>query len=440
MFDHQHHVGTSGLDILQIPMPGVKSATVMVMVNTGSRYEQPREEGIAHFFEHMVFKGTSKYPDPQKLAAAIDGLGADFNAFTSKEYTGYYVKAAAKHLNIALDVVSDMLLQPELRQEDIDREKGVIIEEINMYQDTPMRYIANLFEQMFFRGSGLSHDVLGSKKTVSELDRADFLHFIQQWYGPGNMVVIVAGDDAIVGTQACLDDIERAFSKKPESLRPKDKVKISKFVASKNGNSGKSPIAPHRLHLQTKATEQAHFVLGWPGIDRNHSDRYPLTVLGVILGGNMSSRLFTEVREKRGLCYYVRSEVDYFHDAGIFGASAGVDPGRIHEALEVVIAEFHNLASGKNKITADELSKAKEYLTGSMILDLEDSRSVAQYFGLKRVLTSKIESPEEALAKIQSVTLGEVAAIAKKLVTPNGLRLVLIGPYENKAEFEKFVA
>lgn len=434
MFDHQHSKAISGLDILQIPMPGVKSATVMVLVNTGSRYEKPREEGIAHFFEHMVFKGTDKYPDPQGLAAAIDGLGADFNAFTSKEYTGYYVKAAAKHLTTALDVVSDMLLRPKLRQEDIDREKGVIIEEINMYQDTPMRYIGHLFEQMFFRGSGLSHDVLGSKKTVSSLTRSDFVRFIQQWYGLGNMVVVVAGDDSVVGTKACLGDIESAFSKKPEKIRPDDKVKIAKIIA------GQNPIAPKRLHLQTKATEQAHFVMGWPGIDRNNPDRYALTVLSVILGGNMSSRLFTEVREKRGLCYYVRSDVDYFHNAGIFGASAGVDPGRIQEALEVVIAEFRNLASGKNPITPDELRKAKEYLTGSMILDLEDSRSVAQYFGLKRVLTDKIESPEEALAKIQAVDLDEVTAIAQKLITADGLRLALIGPYEDKNDFKKFVA
>lgn len=433
MFSFQQHYSKDGLDILQVSMPGVSSVTVMVLVNTGSRYEQPREEGIAHFFEHMVFKGTEKYPDPQVLASTIDGLGADFNAFTSKEYTGYYVKAASRHMTTALDVVSDMLLRPKLLQEDIDREKGVIIEEINMYQDTPMRHIAHLFDRMFFRGSGLSHDVLGTKKTVSQLERSDFLRFIQQWYGFGNMVAVVTGDDSIVGTPEGSKLIEAAFSKKPESIRPKDKVKIDKII------SNQSPISPHRLHVQNKKTEQAHFVLGWPGLERTNPDRYILTALGTVMGGNMSSRLFTEVREKRGLCYYVRSDVDYYHDAGIFGASAGVDPSRIKEALEVVIAEFKDLAAGSKPVTEEELTKAKEYLVGSMVLDFEDSRSVAQYFGLKRVLTDKLESPDEAIKKIQAVTVDQVMEMATRLVVDGDLRLALIGPYENKEDFEGLV-
>lgn len=415
-------------------MAGVKSVTTMVVVNTGSRYEQPREEGIAHFFEHMVFKGTEKYPDPQLLAATIDGLGADFNAFTSKEYTGYYVKAAAKHMEIALDVVSDMLLRPKLLQDDIDREKGVIIEEINMYQDTPMRFIGYLFDRMAFRGSGLSHDVLGSKQTVSQLTRDDFQRFIQQWYGLGNMVVVVAGDDAVVGTKESAKAIAAAFSKKPENIRPRDKVKISKLL------SKQSPISPHRLHLQHKQTEQAHFVLGWPGLKRTDEDRYTLTVLSAILGGNMSSRLFTEVREKRGLCYYIRSDVDYYHDAGIFGAAAGVDPKRIKEALSVVITEFRQLAAGINPVSMEELKIAQEYLIGSLILDFEDSRSVAQYFGLKHALTNVLESPEIALQKIQAVTQAEVMELAQRLITRDGLRLALIGPYNDKKEFEEFIA
>jgi predicted Zn-dependent peptidase len=280
----------------------------------------------------------------------------------------------------------------------------------------------------------LSHDVLGSKQTVSQIDRSDFQRFIQQWYGLGNMVVVVAGDDSIVGTKKCSDEIQRAFGKKPESVRPKDKVKINKVI------SGKNPISSKRLHLQTKATEQAHFVLGWPGLERSSPSRYALTVLSTVLGGNMSSRLFTEVREKRGLCYYVHSDTDFFHDAGVFGASAGVDPSRVQEALEVIIAEFHALSSNKNPVTKQELAKAKEYLTGSMILSLEDSLSVAQYFGTKRLLTGEIESPESALAKIQAVTLSDVMSIAEQLITPDGVRLALIGPYDDKKDFEKFIA
>ncbi len=436
MFDHSIQKLSSGLRIIRIPMPGVQSVTTLALVNTGSRYEKPKEEGIAHFFEHLVFKGTANYPDAKTLAAAIDAIGADFNAFTSKEYTGYYVKSAAKHVELALDVVSDMLLQPQLRQEDIDRERGVIVEEINMYHDNPMSFVGQLFDQMFFRGSGLSHDIIGSKKTVEGLNRADFISFLRHWYGLGNMVLVIAGHAKTVQADATLELAKAKFAKEPDSVRPQDKVSIKRWISSGN------PISPHTLTIEERQTEQAHLVLGWPGIHRRDKDRYALTLLNVIMGGNMSSRLFTEVREKRGLCYYVRSDNDHYHDAGIFGASAGVDPGRIEEALTVIKAEFAALVGGEKPVTAAELAAAKEYIVGSMTLGFEDSRGVAQYFGLKQVLNDQIETPQEVLEKIRAVELEEVQKIARRLIKKQEMRLAVIGPFSREDQekvFKKFV-
>ncbi|MBP7700919.1 insulinase family protein [Candidatus Woesebacteria bacterium] len=432
MIKHKHSKLSSGLQIIQIPMAGVESVTVLALCNTGSRYETPSEEGIAHFFEHIVFKGTTNYPDPQLLAGAIDAIGADFNAFTSKEYTGYYVKSSSKHIEKSLDVVSDMLFSPMIREEDISREKNVIIEEINMYQDSPMSLAGTLFERMVFKGSGLSHDVLGSKETVSSIKRSHFLKFLKKWYSPENMVLVVAGDDKVVTSQKTLDLVKKYFSKAHEQ-RNSGRVDTAELTAKE------IKISKQRLHIEYKKTEQAHLVLGWPGLNKDDDKKYALTLLSVALGGNMSSRLFTEVREKRGLCYYVRTEADFYHNTGIFGASAGVDPSRIEEAIEVIIEEFKNVANGTRSITIEELKKAKDYLNGTTVLSLEDSRSVAQFFGLKQILSNEIITPAEVLEKFDKVTLAQVNDIAKQLILENEVRLTVIGPYKSDKKFKKLI-
>ena len=432
MLKHLHSKLASGLQVIRVPMSGVGSVTVLALCNTGSRYETPIEEGIAHFFEHIVFKGTKNYPDAQILAGAIDAIGADFNAFTSKEYTGYYVKSASKHIKKSLDVVSDMLLCPLIKEEDIKREKNVIIEEINMYQDTPMRLVGTIFERMVFAGSGLSHDVLGSKETVSAIKRSHFLKFLKKWYSPGNMVLVIAGDSKLIESEKTLDLVKEYFGKQYDE-RIEGRIDTSALV------SKEARISETKLHIEYKKTEQAHLVLGWPGLNRDDERRYALTLLDIVLGGNMSSRLFTEVREKRGLCYYVRSDTDYYHNTGIFGASAGVDPTRIEEAIEVIIDEFTSVANGTRPITLDELKTAKDYINGTMVLGLEDSRSVAQFFGLKQVLSDKISAPAEVLEKIGKVTLQEVNDLAKELIVKGQVRLAVIGPYKGKKKFAKLI-
>jgi predicted Zn-dependent peptidase len=432
MLTHIYDKLTSGLQVLRIPMPEVKSVTVLALANTGSRYETPKEQGIAHFFEHIVFKGTKNYPDAQILAGSIDAIGADFNAFTSKEYTGYYVKSASQHFEISLDVVSDMLLAPKILQEDVDREKGVIIEEINMYEDTPMRQISNLFEGLVFDGSGLGHNILGTKETVSGITSKDFRRFLAKWYGLGNLVLVVSGDEKIVKSSKTLELIKKYFAKdagKRDSSRI-DTQKISQKELK---------ISTKKLLVTYKKTEQAHLCMGWSGLQREDDRKYALTLLSTVLGANMSSRLFTEVREKRGLCYYVHSDTDFYHNTGIFGASAGVDPTRIEEAITVILSEFYSVVDGSKPITLEELKKAKDYIAGSMVLDLEDSRSVAQFYGMRQLLSNQVKSPTEVLDLISKVTLQEVQDVASDLIKKGECRLAVIGPFKSEKKFKKLM-
>ncbi|MBT3249430.1 MAG: insulinase family protein [Candidatus Pacebacteria bacterium] len=436
MFAHNFQILANGLPVLRVPMPGVESVTVLALANTGSRYEDPQQQGIAHFFEHMVFKGSQNYPTAQSLAMTVDGVGADFNAFTSKEYTGYYVKAASRHFELALDVVSDMLMTPKLRQEDIDREKGVIIEEIHMYEDSPSQYVGNLFDRMAFNGSGLGHDIIGSEKTVSELTSADFTGFLKQWYGLPNLLLVIAGDESVVGSDDVLEQAEAAFSKQD----PQTADRITQKVAVREDLT-KNPFSKQLLHLEHKATEQAHFILGWPSPDRLSEDRYALAMLNIALGANMSSRLFTEVREKRGLAYYVGSSIDANHDSGLFGAAVGADPKRIEEALEVTIQEFMQLTDGAAgvPITEGELARAKEYVAGKMALSYENPQAIAQYYGMKQLLTDKIETIDEVLVKLKAVTLEEIQDVVDKIIKPGEMRLALIGPFADEDKFKKYL-
>jgi predicted Zn-dependent peptidase len=417
MLTHKLHTLKSGLKVITVPMEAA-SLTVMALSNTGSRYEKESQYGIAHFFEHIVFKGTEKYPHAQDLAEAVDSVGANFNAFTGKEYTGYYVQVASKHFELALDVVSDMLLTPKLRQEDIDREKGVIIEEMNMYADMPASDIGDKFEEMAFRGNGLSHKIIGTKETVKSITTKDFQEFLGTWYGLDNLVVMIAGDKSILDKPETIRQVEEMFAKAGErKCSPKhDRI---------NGI-----FSDERHALVKKKTEQSHFTFGWSGIERESQDRYALGLLSAIIGGNMSSRLFSEVREKRGLCYYVRSEVAQFHEGGLLGGSAGVDPQRVEEAIKVSLDEFHAIVDGSKPITGKELDRAKEYVVGKMTLGLEDSQSVAQYYGLKQLLHGKIETPDAVIEKMRKVSLSDVQDLAEKLIKPGTLRFGLIGDFK----------
>ncbi|MBP7774775.1 insulinase family protein [Candidatus Woesebacteria bacterium] len=423
---------SNGLTLLRIPITGVQSVTALVLVNVGSRFEPLEQAGIAHFFEHIVFKGTNKYPSALELSSTIDAVGAEFNAFTSKEYTGFYVKVASRHFQTALDVLSDMMLQPLIPADDIVREQKVIIEEINMYKDNPMSHVSTIFDHLFFSDTHLSHDIIGTKETVSNIQKSHFEQFLADWYGLHNITLVLAGDATLIADTGIEEQVLQSFSKEPTHPRKEMTPEKQTFFTQ-------DPISTDRIACINKQTEQAHFVVGWPGFKRTTEQRPIISLLSVILGGNMSSRLFTEVREKRGLCYYVHSEVDYYQDTGVIGASAGVDPKRAEEAVRVVIEECRALANGDKPLTEGELVRAKEYIAGTLLLSLEDSKDVAQYFGIKKLLMNETETPEEALAKIQAVTSQQVVALAQQVFMGKPPKLAIIGPFADESVFAQIL-
>lgn len=438
MFQVSYHEVCSAKSVHKLPVIFVdvknsESVTTMFLANTGARYENHSEEGLAHFFEHMVFKGTAKFPNSKDLAENLDSVGADFNAFTSKEYTGYYVRSAAANFSLALNVLSDMLFQPKLRQSDIDREKGVIIEELNMYRDNPPAHIADVFEEMIFTDRALAHPVIGRKETIRSFQSADFRAFLKKFYGPENLLLVVAG-----GLKSLADDEAQILVQIAETLEKMQEDRVGKKNSfpkiSKPSPTtiGQKSFSKQKFSLVNKATAQAHFVMAWPAINANHRDRYALQVLSTIVGSNMSSRLFNKVREERGLAYYVNSNLDFYHDAGLFGCSAGVDSSRAEEAIKVSKAVFTDLLSKRAKISAKELVMAKDYLRGKTLLSLESSNNIAQFFGFRKLLRDELVTVEEVLQKFEKVTVDDLERIASEIIRKDELRLAIIGDFKNE--------
>lgn len=408
----------NGLRVIVVPMPSFESATVLVMVGAGSRYENRKNSGISHFLEHMAFKGTKNKPTAQDIASLIDGIGGEFNAFTGKEATGYYVKAQATHLETSLDLLSDMLKNSLLSEKEIEKEKGVIIEEINMYEDTPMRNLGDIYERLMYGDTPMGWDTAGSKDVIRAVQRDDFVKYMQSLYSPHNMTVVVAG----------------GVNGKTEDLVSKYFGPMSRFdtiLASRVKEKQTKPA----VFIKQKKTEQVHLALGVRTVGLDHPDEDALEVLASILGGGMSSRLFSEVREKRGLAYYVRTSSDNYTDCGTLVTTAGVDAKRAKEAVSVILEELEKVKK-PGAITDEELKKAKEYIKGHFVLELEDSRSVADFFAHQELLSHEMDMPEDSLRKIDAITLKDIERVAKKYLVEKTLNLAVIGSFEETEEKE----
>lgn len=438
----------NGLKLITLSLPQSRSVTAMLMINAGSRFEEDRQAGISHFLEHLVFKGTKKYPTSQKLSAAVDNIGAEFNAFTSKEYTGFYVKSAINHLELSLDVLSQLVLKPLLKPKDINKEKGVIIEEINMREDTPLAKVSEEFESLLYNKTGLGREVIGSKKTILGLKQADFLAYCRRWYRPQNMVLGVIGGIDKVKNLSLL--IKKYFGRTPNITinQPRPRRSYKKLCHIKESSCQFNQQTP-ALRLDYKKTQQAHFCLGVRAFPRAHKSRYTMAVLSTILGGSMSSRLFTEVREKRGLAYYIKSNINTYFDNGYLVVQAGTDLNKIDEAVKVIIDEFRKIASVGAGVGADqvssqnaqkELKKAKEYLKGRLALSLEDSKEIAGFFIEDLLLEKKIRSPKQIIKAVEKVSLADLQKAAKKIFTNQNLNLAVIGPYKKKERFTKILS
>ena len=416
---YERHVLPNGLRVVTAPMPQAQSVSCFLMLATGSRYETREQSGIAHFAEHMFFKGTERRPAAKDIAAEIDNLGAEFNAFTGKEYTGYYVKAAAEHRDAALDVLVDMLRFSKFDPEEIEREKGVIVEEMNMYFDTPRDFIGGVYEELLYGDQPLGWDIIGTKETVRAATRDTFLEYTGRWYKPGRLVVGVGGavgEGLLDRVGELLGDMVAEATPEPLSVTP-------------HGNG--------RVRAFEKKSDQAHLVLGVKSYPIEHPDRYPLQLLATVLGTGMSSRLFTEVRERRGLAYYVFGTNQAYTDAGSLYAQAGVDINRIDEAVETIVAEFRKIAD--ERVPEEELRKAKNVAKGRFVLSLESPQGTIMY-GLRReVLEGRVVEPVEVLAAIEQVTADDIQRVARDLIASDKLRLAVIGPFDDPARFDKLL-
>lgn len=411
----------NGLTLITVDLPYLDSVTSLIAVPAGSRYETRPINGLSHFLEHMFFKGSQKYPSAEEIATLIDGIGAVNNAATSKEYTFYWIKSAAKHLELSSDILSSMLKESLLKEEEIEREKGVIIEELRMYRDNPARFIWDLYENLQFGDQPLGWDIGGDEPTISSLQRADFIKYVNSLYAPENMAIVYAGKLPININQTAI----KYFEDLPKSSH-------HKFPAYKPAQQTKP-----RVNIFHKQTDQANLVLGVEAYDRYDPKKYAARVMGLILGEGMSSRLFIQVRERRGLAYHVSAGHDPYIDTGAFAVYAGLKLEKVEEGLTVINDELTKLVNAK--VTDDELKKAKEMERGRLALRSESTNFLAEHFGVKFILDQELETFEDYLKKIDAVTAEDVQEVAKELFVKNHYNLQIIAPLKDPVPFEKIL-
>jgi predicted Zn-dependent peptidase len=409
----------NGTRLLLAEQAEAQSAVAMVMFSAGSRYEVPAEAGIAHFAEHLFFKGTERRPTARDLSFEVDGMGADFNAFTGKEYTGYYIKCTRDEAPHALDVLADMLYHSRFDPEEIEREKGVIIEEMNMYTDTPMQYLPDVYDELYYGDSPLGRPIIGNKESIRAASRDTFTSYLDRWYAPERTFVGLGGglDAEAIATAEQLFGGRSAFG-------TKDYERVT-------------PSGGPRVKLHTKDSDQFHVRIGGLGLPIGHPDRYAVQLATTVLGGGMSSRLFSEVRERRGLAYYVFAQHGQYLDTGSLFTQAGVDLTRADEAVRTILGELRRMR--EEPVPADELAKAKNYVRGKLVLGLEDPRSIVG-FGLRGlVLEGRTREIPEVLDAISGVSAEDIQRVSAELLVPGSLRLAAIGPVDDVGRFENLL-
>ena len=412
---------SNGLRAIVAPMKDTQAITLWVLFSTGSKYETKRINGISHFLEHLFFKGTKSRPEAGQVNRELDRLGAESNAFTSKEYTGYYVKAAAKHFDTALDIVSDILIKPLFKKEEIEKERGVILQEISMYEDDPRRQAAEIFEELLYGDQPAGWDTAGYPDTVKNITRDDIVRYKQSHYLTSNAVVAVAGN---IESAAAFKKVEKAFAQMARG------EKLSKPQVR---DAQKLPA----VKFKKKDVDQTHIRLGVRAYDMYDERRYALGVLNTILGGNWSSRLFMELREKLGLTYYVRSFMEEYTDTGYVMAAAGVPHRTLPQVAKKIIEVFKD---AKKKISPSEIKFAKEYIRGQTALAFESTDEVATFLASQELFRKKIMTPDEILAKIEKVKKDDIMKIARDIFRPSRVNLAAIGPEAADGVYKKILA
>lgn len=411
----------NGLRIITAPMQGTQTATVFVMIGTGSKYENKKISGISHFLEHLFFKGTKKRPSSFLIAEDMEKMGADFNAFTSKEFTGFYVKAAMFQLDKAMDVISDMLFNSTFPAGEIEKERNVILEEMKMIKDDPPRHIADLFEMVLYGDTAAGWDTAGTLETVSKITRKQIVDYFKNQYVAKNTTIVIAG-----------------------AVKEKTALKKAKRYFGKFGGGGfkkKEPVKEAQLKpeilVYPKNTEQTHISLGVRGYGLSHPDKYALSLLAAILGGGMSSRLFISVRDKNSMAYYIFSSAEFYTDSGYFTTQTGIDSKNLDKVILLILGEYRKIA--EKGVSNAELQKVKNYIKGRTIMSLESSSSMASFLAGQEILEGKIMTSDEKLAKIDAVTVKDVQRVARDIFKNDKINLAVIGPKGDKEALQKLL-
>lgn len=403
-----------------IPDNAKDVVTTMVIIGTGSRYESESIAGISHVLEHMFYKGTEKRPTSKEISTFIEGIGGEFNAFTSKEYTGFYAKVAAKHLEKSIDFLSDLLVKPLFDKNELEKEKQVILQEYDMYQDLPMEIASSKFEEALFGQNPLGRDVIGYRDSIKAVSREDLLRYKADHYQSGNTVIVVAGNISALPEAALLQAIEASFifpdgkgQRLPEIILPTEKS----------------------LNIVSKKTEQTHLTIGFRGASYKSDDRYTIRLLAMILGGSMSSRMFTEIREKLGLAYAVRTSAGNYLDTGMIDTYAGVPHDKAEKAISAILDEYKKVSQG---LSEEEFLRAKEIIFGKMLIAFEDTNELSSHYALNELLVGNIITPKELVVKYQDITLAQTIEASREYFRADRMALSLVDPQYSEAEITKY--
>ncbi len=417
------HTLKNGLRIALTPLNDVTTTTFMVMTGTGSRYENLEENGMAHFLEHMFFKGTKERPNAKVISEELDAIGGVYNAFTGKDRTAYYAKVSSKHTNIAIDVISDIFLNSKLPQKEIDKERGAILQEINMYEDMPMHSVDDVFDSLFFKqGTPLSRTILGPKKNIETFTRKQFQNYFNRNYTAENTIVSIAGS---FKEKQVLSRVKRHF------------MSISTSKAPKSTEAELTRSHKPLIKVKQKKTEQTHLILGMQAYEYGHKDTYVQMMLIALLSGGMSSLLFTEVREKRGLAYSVRAWAERFSDTAYIAIQAGVEPSKLNEATRVIINILHKLK--KSNIKEADLIKAREYILGHAAIQNEKTDTITTKVATQILATGKTITETQLKNNLKKVSAKDIKRIAKDLFIKENLRLAVIGTHKDTKETQKIL-
>lgn len=416
---YEKKVLKNGLTLLTVPNEYAASLTMSVFVKAGSRYEEAQINGISHFLEHLHFKGSKKYPTAKKLSEIVDAIGGEFNANTGKEHTQYYIRAAYEHLPLAFNVLTDMVQNPLFDEKELQREKGVIIEEINMYKDNPQFVVENAFEELLWPNCALGRDIAGTPEIIKSITRDNILEYRQRFYQPGNMIIAVGGKF----DQVLLEElVEKHWGNLPNN-------EFGTWEHSKQDQT------EPRLKVINKVTEQAHMIVGFIAYPYKSPFNYPLRIMSAVLGGGMSSRLFLRVRERMGLAYYVASSYNNYLDTGNFIIQAGLKVSSAPQALKVILEELKKIRD--KGISVAELKKAKDYIKGKVALALEDPHDKMEWYLGQEAFVGKSKTIKQLFEELDNVTQEDVKKVAHDVIKNEKLNLAVIGPFPDKSVFEK---